>query len=338
MARTSSLWQRSQNGFWYTKLNGRQVKLSEDKAEARRLLHKLLARDDAPARSSGVTCRRLLDTYLARTAGEKSPGWLGIMTRYLMRFCESFGHRRADAVKPYEVSEWLEGLATPKGRPMSSSSRTAIVSMLRAGFNFGVREGYIPSSPMKGVKKGKWGRRERMLTPAEIDKVADASPHRDFLTVLRLTGMRPFSEAAVLTAAHLDHERRRAVLVKHKTAGKTKKPRVVYFCPAAWEIVARRAERHPTGPLFRNRVGDPLTCDAVNKHLREVCRRLGVTRFPVYCLRHFQITTALGRGVPIEVVAQLVGNSPQIIRENYSKLGDDVMADVLSKAASQAAS
>lgn len=333
MSRTSSLWQRKQNGFWYTKLNGRQVKLSKDKAEARRLLHKLLAADEAPAAGPGVTCRRLLDTYLARTAAEKSAGRVTISTRYLARFCTAFGHRRADAVKPYEVSEWLEGLKTRTGTAVSVSTRAAIVSMLRAGFNFGVREGYLPASPMKGVKKGKWGHRERMLTPAEIDAVVAASPHREFLTVLRLTGMRPFSEAAALTAAHLDPERRRAVFTRHKTAEKTKKPRVVYFAPGAWEIVARRAERYPTGLLFRNRVGDPITCDALNKHLREVCQRVGVKRFPVYCLRHFQITTALGKGVPIEVVAHLIGNSPQVIRENYSKLGDDVMADVLAAAA-----
>jgi integrase len=337
MSRPSSLWQRSQNGFWYTKLGGKQVKLSLDKGEARWVLHKLLAADK-PARSSGVSCRKLLDTYLARTAAEKSATRLGLMTRYFSRFCETFGHRRADAVKPFEVSGWLEELTTPKGKPVSSSTRTAIVSMLRAGFNFGVREGYLPASPLKGVKKGRYARRERMLTADELDRVIAASPHKDYLTMLRLTGMRPFAEAALLTAAHLDREKKRAVLFKHKTAEKTGKPRVIYFPPAAWEIVSGLAERRPTGPLFRNRVGDPLNCDAMNKHVREVCRRLGVKKFTVYALRHYLASTALGKGISIDVLAAMIGNSPKVLREYYSHLETDAMADVLARAATQAVS
>jgi integrase len=338
MARPSSLWQRKQNGFWYTKLNRKQVKLSKDKGEARRLLHKLLAAD-APATSSGVSCRRLLDTYLARTVAGKSPGRLVLLTRYLKRFCETFGHRRADAVRPYEISEWLEAMGSTKtGRPLSASTKALVVSMLRAGFNFAVRQGYVPASPMKGVAKGKFARRERMLTPGELDKVAAESPHRDFLTVLRLTGMRPFAECATLTAAHLDRGKRRAVLVKHKTAEKTGRPRVVYFPPAAWEVVSRLAERHPTGLLFRNRVGAPLTCDALNKHLREVCGRVGVKPFTAYSLRHFFLSTALGKGVPIDVLAQIAGNSPLVLRSNYSHMEADAMAGVMAEAAAKAVS
>ncbi|MBY0459327.1 MAG: hypothetical protein K2V38_18515, partial [Gemmataceae bacterium] len=97
MPKTSDLWLRARDKCWMTTLNGKQIKLSKDKGEARKALHKLLAAD-APAQSSGVTCRRLLDTYLQRTAAEKSPNWLRIMTRYFARFCEAFGHRRADAV------------------------------------------------------------------------------------------------------------------------------------------------------------------------------------------------------------------------------------------------
>ncbi|MBA4066192.1 MAG: hypothetical protein C0501_21255 [Isosphaera sp.] len=313
-----------------TTLNGKQVKLSRDKGEARRLLHKLLAAD-APPKGPGVSVRRLLDTYLARTAEGKSPGRVQTMTRYFKRFCEAFGHRRADALKPYEVTEWLEGQA------LSASTKALVVSVLRAGFNFAARQGYVPASPMKGVAKGRFARRERMLTAAELDAVLAETCHTDFLTVLRLTGMRPFSEAAVLTAAHLDHGKKRAVLFKHKTAEKTGKPRVIYFPPAAWEVVARLAERHPAGLLFRNRVGDPLTCDAVNKHLREVCGRAGVKPFTAYALRHFHASTALGKGVPVDVLAAMIGNSPAVLRQHYAHLEADAMADVIARAAEAAA-
>lgn len=51
-----------------TTVNGKQIKLSTDKAEAHRLFHRLMAADKPPAAGPGVTVRRLLDTYLAKTA------------------------------------------------------------------------------------------------------------------------------------------------------------------------------------------------------------------------------------------------------------------------------
>ena len=64
----------------------------------------------------------------------------------------------------------------------------------------------------------------------------------------------------------------------------------------------------------------------------------GVEPFPVYSIRHFMLSAALARGVAIEVLAVLAGNSPAVIRANYSKLGDDVMAPVLAEAAARAVS
>jgi integrase len=183
-------------------------------------------------------------------------------------------------------------------------------------------------------------RRERMLTQAEVDTVlASCKAHwKDYLTVLHLTGMRPFSEAARLTAEDLDRDRKRAVLVKHKTSEKTGKPRVIYFAPAAWEIIERYAEKRPTGVLFRNGVGKKLCSRCVNEYLKAACERAKVVPFPVYSLRHFRLSSALALGAPIEVLAQLSGNSPAVLRSNYKHLGDDVMADVLTKAAEKAVS
>lgn len=333
MARTSGLWQRGENGWWYTTLNGKQIKLSPDKGEARKLLHKLLAADDRPAQGTGVTCRRLLDTYLVKTAPDKSASRVKVQTTYFKRFCEVFGHRKAESLKPFEVNDWLDSL------PVSASTKALALSMLKAGFAWGEREGYFTASPLKAVRKRKMARRERILTEAEVAAfLAACKPYwRDFFALLRLTGMRPMSEAGAITAADLDHERKRAILWKHKNAKKTGKPRVIYFEPQAWEIVTRYAALRPSGPIFRTGTGSPLTSRAMKDYVTYACERAGVERFPVYTLRHTMLTDALGKGVPIEVLAQLAGNSPHIIRENYAKLGDDIMADVLQKAAAMAA-
>ena len=47
-------------------------------------------------------------------------------------------------------------------------------------------------------------------------------------------------------------------------------------------------------------------------------RRAKISYVPIYAWRHSWITDALIKGIPVEVVAELVGNSPQIIYENYA--------------------
>lgn len=330
MSRTSSLWFRKQNAHWYTKLNGKQLKLSEDKAEARKLLHKLLA-DDRPVSGVRVPVRRLLDTYLVKTAPEKSESRVKVQTTYFKKFCESFGHRTAESLKPFEVNDWLDNLT------VSASTKALALSMLKAGFSWGEREGYFAASPLKAVKKRKMERRKRVLTEGEVTAfLAACKPYwRDYFLVLSLTGMRPISEAASITAADLDHARRRAILHKHKNA-KSGKPRVIYFEPEAWRVVKRYAEERPAGAIFRTGVGSPVTSRATKDYIASACRRAGVKRFQCYVLRHTFLNHALGRGVPIEVLAQLSGNSPHVIRTNYASLGDDVMADVLQRAAEAA--
>ena len=50
------------------------------------------------------------------------------------------------------------------------------------------------------------------------------------------------------------------------------------------------------------------------------------------------VSEALGKGVPVEVLAALVGNSPVTLRKHYSHLTDDAMAGVLAAAAAKAVS
>src|SRR4051794_27111635 len=58
-------WYRKQNSTWYVKINGKQVRLSKDRAEARRLFHKLVADGGLPKDSALHDC---VEHYLATLA------------------------------------------------------------------------------------------------------------------------------------------------------------------------------------------------------------------------------------------------------------------------------
>src|SRR4051794_19496882 len=118
-------------------------------------------------------------------------------------------------------------------------------------------------------------RRERMLAQAEVDAVLVACKPawRGLFPVLYLTWMGAMSEAAALTADHLDRPRKPAVLLKHKNRKKSGTSRIIYFPPAAWEVIDRLATKLATGPLFRNRDSRPLGSGAMNEYLKAACKR-----------------------------------------------------------------
>src|SRR5262249_52123011 len=64
MPRQPGLWKREEDGWWYTPVRRKQVKLAKDKKEARKALYNLLARQDEPVRSTRISFRKLADRFL----------------------------------------------------------------------------------------------------------------------------------------------------------------------------------------------------------------------------------------------------------------------------------
>jgi integrase len=190
--------------------------------------------------------------------------------------------------------------------------------IVKAVMNWAVSEGYLDASPLAKLRRRKIARRGRILSPDERGRIlAAVSPaFRDFLRVLEQTGFRPFSEVARLAAADVDFGQGRAVLKKHKNAGKGKQ-RVIYFPAALLTRLAELAAERPTGPLLRNRLGNKWTPSNVGHYLERV--EVGLEPFVCYDFRHSYVTDALTKGVPVEVVAELVGTSARVIHAQYGE-------------------
>jgi integrase len=331
MSKPSSLWFRKQTGFWYTTIQGVQHKLSHDKVEARKMLHKLLADDKPPPGRSGISLRKLCDNYLVRTREQKEEHSHKVQLSNLKVFCETFGHRDPATLKVHEVEEWLGRMDT-----WADSTQALFITIIKAVFNWAEQQQYLAQNPIKKLKRRSTGRRRRVLTPDEGERIkAEVSEgFRDFLTSLELTGCRPFSEAARITARDIDWEKGRAMLIKHKTAKKTGRPRLIYFPPSLLARLHELAERYPEGPLLRNRLGQPWTADTAGKYLKRVCRKLGIEGVTSYTIRHSFISSALVKGVPVETVAVLAGNTPKTIWSNYDQV--DRMHEALQAAAIKA--
>lgn len=90
-------------------------------------------------------------------------------------------------------------------------------------------------------------------------KLVKDEPFHDILTIIWLSGCRPF-EAARVEARHV----KKGCWEFPKREGKGKRPRVAFLVPEAERITKKWAARNPRGPIFRNNRGKPWRAMAFN--------------------------------------------------------------------------
>jgi integrase len=361
MPRKASIWFRDQDGFYYTTYRGQQTKLAKDKDEAERAFHALMAQAPAADEDSKIfpSFRKIADLFLEHAEKTKEKTTFDLQRLYLQSFCDHVKRKRAADIKVADVTAWLvkhtSGHATPpkkkqappaKGKKRfvdpdgvwGHNTQVTCRAIIRACLNWAVDQGYLTHSPIGRLKAGSYHRRERILTVEERQKIKACvrdSAFVEFIFFLEQTGCRPFSEAGKVTAEMIDFAAGTIIFKKHKNARKGK-TRVIYMTERLKEILQRRCEKHPSGPLFRTRHGFPFTGPNTVQRIRRIEKRLGIPRFSLYAYRHSYITDCLAKGMSASIVAELVGNTARTIERYYQHL--DQKKDVLRDAAKKAVS
>ncbi|AMV24099.1 site-specific tyrosine recombinase XerC [Gemmata sp. SH-PL17] len=328
MARKPGIWLRKGTPWYYVTLKGDQIRLSKDEKEAQRMFHELMAKkvaeapDPEPPAALGVSFKKLADEYLKATQGDKGQRAFQQQTKTLQLFSNHVKKLRADEVRPHMVRAWLA--TKPEWNVSTQSGQRKTI---KAVLNWAVKEGYLNESPLKKMAGGEALRRDRVFTEEEKKKISEfVSPDfADFLKAIELTGARPFSEMAQVTATDVDLNAGTITLQKHKNRKKTGKPRTIFLVPELLAILKKRVEQHPNGPLFQSRRGAKWNSGSSRKWFSEIEKELGI-KAHAYVYRHSYITAALIRGVPVEVVAELVGNTPSVLHRNYAHVGKDKTA------------
>src|SRR5439155_27208329 len=114
-----------------------------------------------------------------------------------------------------------------------------------------------------------------------------------------------------------------AVIPAEEAKGK-RYPRTIYFpTDRSIESVKRLCDALPSGPLFRNRLGNKWTGNAVKCRLEDLDQVLG-RRITHYALRHAFVTRKLVAGVDSHVLSKLTGHrDSKMIDAVYSHVADD---------------
>ncbi len=332
-------WWRESEQAYYIQLGKKQYRLGRTPKEAKAKLEELNALGLGSARPAKVyavrTVFKLFLKYSRRNHAEETRQWY---RRFLASFCKLYSSRKVHELKALHVDVWLE-----RHHKWGDGSRRCAVVAVKAALNWGRKKGLYKDHPLQAVPNPKAQRRERVLSAEEHERLFAAIKDvafREFVTALRETGCRP-GEVMKLTAENVSPDFTLWVIKKHKTKKKTGRDRVVYLTPAMQELTQKLVALYPDGPLFRmhRREGGekkPWTRNAVRCRFRRLREKLGLSRVVAYTFRASYTTDALIRGVPAAVVAELQGNSVQMIEKHYAHLTPK--ADVLRRAAVQAVS
>jgi len=235
------------------------------------------------------------------------------------------------------------GRAIVKGG--EGTARSAI-RLLRAVFTWAVEEGYATSNPATGVKVGTDGERELILSSPEeyrrlfrtLDDLearhAIRQPVADAIRVIALTGARR-GEIAGLEWAHVDLERGRLVLpaARHKTGGKTGKPRIIGLPTAAQAIIARQPEGEPDAFVFRpaRSTGGPLNLSKAWRRVRadaELPEGIGL-----HGLRHSLASSMAMAGAQAAEIMVTLGHRQLSTTQRYIHAAQDARAALAERAA-----
>jgi integrase len=316
-------WYRSRDDAWYVQVNRRQVLLARgkaSKAEAEAAFYRLMATEGRSAPPSKVTTARACGLFLDHAERSLRPATYQWYRWYLRAFVRRAGDVPAAELKPLHLTAWL---ASQSGWN-DGTRRGAIVAVSRA-LSWCAAEGHIEANPLRGARKPA-PRRRAVPEPEDVARLVgliDEPPFADLARGLLLTGCRP-GELAGATAADFDGATLR---VRGKSGA-----RVVHLSPGARALLGTLADRHPDGPLFRNRRGAAWTRNAMRCGFRRWKARTGIG-CTAYALRHTFGTLAVERGVDSLLVAELMGHRDQkMLARYYYRARAGALADAAARA------
>jgi integrase len=326
MRTSSKPWFRKQNKTWYVEINGTQVRLSKDKAEAKRKWLKLMAEGELPQDRWLSECvEHYLESLIPKTRRTREQVLKGFQAR----------------VGPIRVSKLtnrhVKGFLKPAWSP--STVRTAIKTIL-ACLNLAVKDGLIEENPVKNIEKPAWERREKILTGEELDALSAAArePFKTLLKAMTDSGCRP-SEICGLKVEDCFPDQS-IWLVENKTKNQTGvKKRPIYLTPELGEITRKLMGSRTAGHLFLNRYGQPWTTDTLRLRFARLRTKLGLSAGVIpYGTRHRFASNAINRQkMDSLVVARLLGHSDaRMLQRTYFREDTDAMVEAVKKATQKA--
>ena len=241
----------------------------------------------------------------------------GLLRRELL---PAFGARRVDRITRSMALRWFEAYSRT-----APGAANAGLNLLGNIFNHARALGHVEANPVSRLRRNPARKLTRFLSREEIarlhhvlDHYADGSRSRaqqaDIVRLLLLTGCRK-NEIVRLRWEEVKDDR---IELKDSKTG----PRTVLLSAAAREILQRRM-RQGNGPWVFPSVRDPARPRSHSLDLwYRVRDEAGIGDVRLHDLRHTVASQAALAGIPLPVVARMLGHSDVSMTMRYAHVGD----------------
>ena len=315
---------------------------------------------DTLARQGGkvvepITVGQALDAYLADYAGRGGKDERRVRNIVAAHIMPALGDREVAALTSAVMRTWHRKLASSPARLRTRTgaktqnvreaeddnaqrarraTANRVLTILKAALNLAFRDGAAPSDDAwrRVAPFGKVDApRIRYLIDAEALRLVNAceTDFRRIVTAALLTGAR-YGELCRLRTADFNE----GAGVIEIAAGKTGKGRTVpltdegraFFCAlAAGKVRAAR--------LLTRGDGEPWGESHQHRPIGDACAIAKIEpAIGFHILRHTAASRLVNRGVPMSVIAKVLGNSETICAKHYAHVADDY-ADKMVRAA-----
>jgi integrase len=335
-------------GAYYTQVNGVQHRLADGPDDsptgptftaALEAYKAILTQQASTTIKDRNTVRAVLERFLKATDGKVSPRTFMLRRDAYAVFCDDLGERQVGTITRDDLAKFYAKMRQPRphsARPSvmvkwGDQSCRSCHEALRVAFRWAVDEDLTTFNPVAKFKPpARRSRSARCLITDEMHARILATvrtPNLKWLLIaLHATGARlgelfaaeakdyrPELQAIVYQA----DDKRREDEFRHKTAGKGQ-PRVIRFTGESLAVVQGLVRSNPFGPIFKTRSGKPWTKANLYSAFKKLRRRLNAPDLIPYGYRHALATRWLEQGRSIDVLALILGNSPETIRRHYS--------------------
>lgn len=340
----SGLWAAT---FWLDTPQGSVKKVVRAKLQSDALAKRKAAQQAAASGRSIIASPMTLAEWTTYYLAEVLPGTVGAgsLRTYRERgqyiIDSSLGKMPVAKVEPQHVQTWMNQLQLPQRRAaegLAVNTCLGIKALLGKVLESAVAFGKAPSNAARGVKPPKAAKTklDDAMTASEAGAVIrQAQGHRlEALPVLLLTmGLRK-GEALDLLWAHVDLDAGTLMVVKSKTASGVRTLELPDFLVAVLKAhrLRQKAERlaapiwEDRGLVFTDPAGEPIEAREALRWWHSITLAAGVGRRRMHASRHTAATLMLERGIPLEVISQMLGHSSYAITADiYAKVKPQAM-------------
>ncbi len=231
-----------------------------------------------------------------------------------------FGHRRLDRIAHVAVVRWFE-----KYSVTAPGNANHALDALRQILNHARVCGYIENNPARNIRRNPGAKLNRFLSREEIRRLhrvldeyvqgsVSEAQQADVIRLLLLTGCR---KGEIMHLRREEVKGDRLELTDSKTGART-----VLLSVRAREIIARRIAQGNSPWVFPSAKDSSRPQHDGLPLWYAVRQNAGIQDVRLHDLRHTVASQAVLNGVPLPVVARLLGHSNVAMTMRYAHVGD----------------